>query len=124
MNNTALRIGAISAFLAVALGAFGAHYVKDLIGEQLTEAWQTAVRYQFLHALAILVLAINYSKIEFFAVGRVISWFAIGTILFSGSLYVLSLTGIKAFGPVTPVGGVCFLVGWFEIVLGTFKVKK
>lgn len=121
MRKPLLGIGAVSAFLAVALGAFGAHMVKDIVGQELMPIWETATRYHFYHALAIMVVAATASNIGERLAQRVISWFAIGTVLFSGSLYALTLSGAKFLGPITPVGGLCFLIGWGLIIKNSFS---
>ncbi|WP_309397882.1 DUF423 domain-containing protein [Cerasicoccus maritimus] len=101
----------VLAFLAVALGAFGAHGLKETLeASGKADTWQTAADYQFWHALALLALAMAPAK------GRaltVAAWFwTVGVILFSGSLYWLCLSGLRWLGPITPLGGSCFLVGW------------
>lgn len=109
----AFQIAAIFGFLAVALGAFGAHGLKStLTSLGTTESFEVAVRYQFLHALAMLVLA----RLRPFPAG---AWwcFAMGILVFSGSLFVLALTGLKWLGAVTPIGGVAFLAGWLWLVI-------
>jgi len=121
MKNTSIGIGAVSAFLAVTLGAFGAHYVKDLVGQELTAVWNTANRYHIYHALAILFTGLASPSLGAVAAQRAISWFVIGTILFSGSLYALTLTGAKFLGPITPVGGLCFLIGWAVLAKAAFS---
>jgi uncharacterized membrane protein YgdD (TMEM256/DUF423 family) len=108
----AFQIAAIFGFLAVALGAFGAHGLKPtLVALGTTESFEIAVRYQFFHALAMLVLA----RLRPFPAG---AWwcFAVGILVFSGSLYVLALTALKWLGAVTPIGGVAFLAGWLLLV--------
>lgn len=96
------------AFLAVALGAFGAHGLKGRLGELGTAAqWETAALYHFLHAVGLLAMA-GLPRVPR---GPVLCLVA-GVALFSGSLYVLALTGVRALGMVTPLGGVAFLVGW------------
>lgn len=106
-----VRIGGIFAFLGVALGAFGAHGLKDvLIQNDTTEIWKTASQYHLIHALAILL-----------PVSRLGRWkpavfFALGTIIFSGSLYVLAITGIGWLGAITPLGGTAYLIGWAKVV--------
>jgi uncharacterized membrane protein YgdD (TMEM256/DUF423 family) len=106
------RIAGILGFLAVALGAFGAHALKARLSPEMLAVWQTGVLYHFFHAIALLALSL-WSR----ATGADIRWGAIpltaGIVLFSGSLYALALTGQgKIFGPVTPLGGVAFLAGW------------
>ena len=107
-NSTALRVTAIAGFLAVALGAFGAHGLKDLLAQnQTTAIWEKAVLYHFIHTLVMLVLALRQPLIR----GAWAS-FLIGILIFSGSLYVLAVTGMRWLGAITPIGGVSFLVGW------------
>ncbi|MBC8370509.1 MAG: DUF423 domain-containing protein [Planctomycetes bacterium] len=124
MSKSLLGIGALSAFLAVALGAFGAHMVKDIVGEQLMSIWETAARYHFYHALAIITLAANADAIGQRVVSRACTWMILGTLLFSGSLYALTLTGASFLGPVTPVGGLCFLIGWALLIKTSFSKSK
>ena len=121
MNKNTVGIGAVSALVAVALGAFGAHYVKSLVGQELTVAWETATRYHFYHALAILFLGMAHEQLGAATTRRIVSWFILGTVLFSGSLYALTLTGAKFLGPVTPVGGLCFLIGWSLLAKSTLS---
>jgi uncharacterized membrane protein YgdD (TMEM256/DUF423 family) len=106
-----INTAGISGFIAVACGAFGAHWLKTRLTPELLGVWQTGVLYHLIHALALLALAL-YGKQS----GRNISWgagcFLTGTILFSGSLYALALTGVRGLGAITPLGGVCFLLGW------------
>jgi uncharacterized membrane protein YgdD (TMEM256/DUF423 family) len=102
------RVAAVLCFLAVALGAFGAHSLKaTLQAHEMVSVWEKAVLYHFLHALALLVLA-------FHGVGtRAPAFlFLAGIILFSGSLYLLALTNVRWLGAITPLGGLCFLAGW------------
>src|SRR5262249_61210852 len=108
----AFQIAALCGFLAVAIGAFGAHGLRATLTALGTlEIFDIAVRYQFIHALAMLVLA----RIRPFPAG---AWwcFLLGVIIFSGSLYVLALTGFKWLGALTPAGGVAFLAGWLLLV--------
>ena len=107
----ALSTGIIAAFLSVAFGAFGAHALKAKLTPDMLQIWQTAVLYQFFHALALILLGI-WMKQTNVTTPWICGAFALGIILFSGSLYTLALTGIKGFGAVTPVGGLAFLVGW------------
>jgi uncharacterized membrane protein YgdD (TMEM256/DUF423 family) len=98
------------------LGAFGAHALKStLVAHQMMEVWQTAVLYHLVHAVALLALAAVPSgsdgRLPRLVASAAVSWL-VGTVLFSGSLYGLALGGPRALGPVTPVGGVLFLVGW------------
>ena len=103
-----LRIAAVSGFLTVALGAFGAHGLKALLTEYDTvDIWDKAVLYQMFHTLALRVLAFRPTVNTGAAIG-----FLIGICLFSGSLYVLALTNLRWLGAITPLGGLAFLIGW------------
>ena len=106
-----LKIAAGSGLAGVALGAFGAHALKTRLSAEMLHAWNTGVLYQLVHAVALLALSM-FGK----AAATDIRWggrfFLAGTTLFSGSLYAMSLSGFKAFGAVTPLGGLCFLMGW------------
>lgn len=114
-----LTTGAVLAGLAVAIGAFGAHALRPLLEEHArTATFELAVRYQFYHAFAILfsgVLMFNFPSRH---VGRAAVCFAAGIVIFSGSLYTLSLTGIRALGAITPIGGLLFIAGWLLLLLG------
>jgi len=105
-------LGAACAFLAVAFGAFGAHSLKAILTPDMLVVFETGVRYQMYHALALLAVgwaAHQYPKVSFHVAGWL---FAAGILLFSGSLYVLALSGVRWLGAVTPLGGLCFLAGW------------
>lgn len=109
----ASRIAAIAGLLAVVLGAFGAHSLKSLLLDHgTTQIWEKAVFYHFIHAVMLFVLA---DRKPF----RGLSWwsFLAGIIIFSGSLYVLAATNILWLGAITPVGGVCFIVGWVCLII-------
>ncbi|MBM7585197.1 uncharacterized membrane protein YgdD (TMEM256/DUF423 family) [Bacillus pakistanensis] len=115
-------IGAISAFLSVGFGAFGAHALEGKISQKYIEIWNTGVLYQMFHSIGIIIVGILLGNVS---ASSVLSWsgwlMLIGIILFSGSLYVLSLSGIKVLGAITPLGGVSFLIAWVLIVV--FAVK-
>ncbi len=107
-----IRCGAVTMFLGVAIGAFGAHGLRNALSDPMKLVFETGVRYQLVHGLALFVVAWLASGGTKPLIG-VAGWsFLIGTLLFSGSLYVLSLTGVKAWGMVTPFGGLAFLSGW------------
>lgn len=97
--------GAINGALAVAAGAFAAHALRDRLEPKMLEVFETGARYQMYHALAMVLCAVMAAR----APGWIMQG---GIVLFSGSLYVLALTGVKTFGAITPIGGVAFLVGW------------
>lgn len=114
-----LSVAAAFGFTAVALGAFGAHALKARLGEY-TSVWQTAVLYHMVHALAILALAL-YARHAQHNVNWPAGFFTAGIFLFSGSLYLLSITGIKPLGAVTPIGGLAFLAGWASLAIWAWR---
>lgn len=117
-----LILGAINAFLAVALGAFGAHGLEGKISEKYLKTWNTAVQYQMFHAVGLFVVGFLADKFPQANLITSAGWsMLIGIVLFSGSLYVLSTTGIKVLGAITPLGGVAFLIGW--VLLGVAASK-
>lgn len=109
-------IGAVFGFFGVGLGAFGAHALRESLDERAMQTYQTAVQYQFVHALALIGLGLWWMQADRANAPLWMSapgWcFALGTLLFSGSLYALALTGVRALGAITPVGGLLFLAGW------------
>ena len=105
-------LGAASAFLAVAAGAFGAHALRSRLSADLLAVFETGVRYQMYHALALFAAAWLADRWPTGQPGWAGVCFVVGTVLFSGSLYALALTGQRWFGAVTPLGGVAFLAGW------------
>ena len=113
-------LGISTAFLAVAFGAFGAHGLKARVPADLLAVWQTGVTYQFFHALALILLAIwmRQAGVDAFTP---LWFFSLGILIFSGSLYVLVLSGVKMFGAITPIGGVFFLVGWVTWLLAVLR---
>ena len=113
MSVLLFRIAACLCFLAVALGAFGAHALKARLQiTGLTDAWQTAVLYHFLHAIALLALALHGAG------ARAASFLLLaGIFFFSGSLYLMALTNIRWLGAITPIGGLCFLAGWAWLIV-------
>ena len=110
-----VKIAGILGFIGVLAGAFGAHALKARLTPELLHAWNTGVQYQLVHALALLAMGL-FAKAGTWKVGWIGRFFLAGVILFSGSLYVLSVTGIKIFGAITPLGGICFLIGWGLLV--------
>ena len=113
MKSLLFRVAAVFCLLAVALGAFGAHALNGTLeAHAMTDVWNKAVLYQFVHALALLVLA------ALPVASRAASaLFVAGIVLFSGSLYLLALTNVKWLGAITPLGGLCFLAGWICLVV-------
>lgn len=112
MSRLWLFSGAVYGLLGVALGAFGAHALRERLAPDLQAIYRTAVEYQFWHALALLALGIWSAQRP----APLLDWaggcLAVGVLLFSGSLYALALSGVRALGAVTPVGGLLFLAGW------------
>jgi uncharacterized membrane protein YgdD (TMEM256/DUF423 family) len=104
--------GSLVALLGVAAGAFGAHGLKTRLTPDMLAVFETGVRYQLVHALALLAVAWACSRWPGRAASAAGFLFLIGIVVFSGSLYLLTLTGVRSFGAVTPVGGVAFLAGW------------
>lgn len=101
-------------FTGVALGAFGAHALKDVLTPDDLKIWQTGIQYQLVHGLAILAsTTVKESKLA----ERIVWAFVAGVILFSGSLYALALTHVKALGAITPLGGLCLLGGWLATIV-------
>lgn len=118
-----VAIASILGALSVAGGAFGAHALKGKLTDAALGSFETGVRYQMYHAIALLIIALlisqNPGSKELIAAG----WcFVAGVVLFSGSLYGLSLLGIKALGPITPLGGLAFIIGWISLALASGKL--
>ncbi|KOS68527.1 membrane protein [Lysinibacillus contaminans] len=119
-----LALGAMMACLGVALGAFGAHALKDkFTTPRFAAIWETAVQYQMYHAIGLLILGILSSDV-LLGTSSMLSWagylmFA-GIIFFSGSLYILAVTGVKKLGAITPIGGVLFIVAWVLVAFSAF----
>lgn len=109
-------VGAIMAFLAVALGAFGAHALKNRLTPDMLEIFEVGVRYHMYHAFGLLAVAWATSRWPESNVTAAGWAFIVGIIIFSGSLYILSMTGMRWFGAVTPLGGLAFLIGWAILV--------
>jgi uncharacterized membrane protein YgdD (TMEM256/DUF423 family) len=105
--------GALNMFIAIACGAFGAHALKNLLSPDLLAIWHTAVQYQMAHALGmLLIVALTPRLLSTTALSRIGIAFLFGIIVFSGSLYLLALTGVRWLGAITPIGGVAFLLAW------------
>ena len=121
MIKIVLSIAAFSAMLSVVLGAFAAHGLKSKLSENLLDTFQTGVQYQMYHSLALILLVILYRQMPQSLLIYSAGFMFAGIILFSGSLYMLALTQIKWFGPVTPLGGACFIIGWVLLIAATLK---
>ncbi len=113
--------GTLSAFLAVVLGAFAAHELKDSLSADALKVFETGVRYQMYHALAMLLLPALSAFGHHRWLKRAGWGFLVGSFLFSGSLYMLATTGQPVFGPVTPVGGVAFIIGWLCLFAASLR---
>ncbi|MES2491306.1 MAG: DUF423 domain-containing protein [Pseudomonadota bacterium] len=122
MDKIWIGFGAAYGFLAVALGAFGAHALKQRLSTEMLAVWRTAVEYHFYHALALILLGIIARQTPSAALNAGGACFAIGVLIFSGSLYALALSDIRILGAVTPLGGLLFLAGW--ILLGYAVLKS
>jgi uncharacterized membrane protein YgdD (TMEM256/DUF423 family) len=112
MDRFFVVIGSLAALLGVAAGAFGAHALRQRLTPEMLAVFETGVRYQLVHALALLAVAWACSRWPGRAVAAAGGFFIVGIVLFPGSLYLLALTGIRSFGAVTPVGGLAFMLGW------------
>lgn len=117
-------LGAANAFLSIALGAFGAHGLKDKLSAHYMDIYHTGVQYHMMHALGLILIGILSEKFVATQVG-LIGWagwlmFA-GIIVFSGSLYILSITGVKVLGAITPIGGILFLLSWVLVIVAVVK---
>ncbi len=124
MNWTA--IGAIFMALAVSMGAFGAHALKERLDEYSLSVYEKAVFYHFIHALGILLLALlaRTGAIGDAAESRAGWLFAVGILLFSGSLYALAISGTRMLGAITPFGGVAFILGWLFLAYDAFRTQR
>ncbi len=119
MERTFLALGALSAFVSVAAGAIGAHALRTRLAPDLLAVFETGARYQMFHALALLAVAWAVARWPGAAAA---GWlFVAGTVLFSGSLYALALTGARGLGAVTPFGGVAFLAGWLWLAWSALR---
>jgi uncharacterized membrane protein YgdD (TMEM256/DUF423 family) len=125
MTQFFLSIAAVFGGLSVAAGAFASHALREKISERSLEIFETGARYQMYHALALLLVALLISRTVSPQPTLVASgWlFIIGIAIFSGSLYALSLTGIKILGAITPLGGVAFIAGWGTLAFAAWSLK-
>jgi len=118
-----LMLGGVSGFLAVALGAFGAHGLRDRLPADLLAVFEVGVRYQMYHALALVGVALALDRWPSGALSAAGWSFLIGTVIFSGSLYLLTLTGQRWLGAITPLGGVAFLAGWALLAWAAWSAR-
>lgn len=125
MNQFFLAIAAVFGGFSVAAGAFGSHALRDRLTERSLEIFETGSRYQMYHALALLAVGILMSRAEAAPSTLPAAGFAFiaGSVIFSGSLYALSLSGIKWLGAIAPLGGACFILGWVCLAIAAFKYQ-
>ncbi len=122
MQKIALFSGSILAFLAVAIGAFGAHGLQSLLeANQRVDTFETAVKYHMYHALALLLTGVLLQYYPGRLMENSVWLFIAGILIFSGSLYILSITNIKVLGAITPIGGLCFLIAWAMLAISFWK---
>lgn len=128
MNKRIILTAAFFGALAVILGAFGAHGLKSIVAPNQLETWQKGVEYQFYHTLAILYLS-TFARYKNKLIALSFLFFTLGIILFSGSLYLLAIKDAyglsfpQFLGPITPIGGICFIIGWGSLFLAALKDK-
>lgn len=119
-----LIAGAVNGLLAVAFGAFGAHLLEGRVADKYLDTWQTAVQYQMFHSIGLIAVAILMSSALIGPLSS-LSWagylMLAGIVIFSGSLYVLSLSGISVLGAITPIGGLAFIAGWVMLMVAAAK---
>jgi len=121
VDRTFFVVGAVIGALGVAAGAFGAHALKARLAPEMLAVFETGVRYQLVHALGLLAVGWAAGRWTAWAV-RVAGWlFVVGVFLFSGSLYAMCLTGVRALGAITPLGGVAFIAGWLLLAWGAWR---
>ncbi|MEJ7692589.1 DUF423 domain-containing protein [Daejeonella sp.] len=128
MNKRIIVIASVFGILAVVLGAFGAHGLKKLVSAEALDTWHTAVQYQFYHTFAMLFLA-TFSRFRSRTINAASWFFTIGIVLFSGSLYlisakdILNIVNLSLLGPLTPIGGLFFILGWISLLVATIRNK-
>lgn len=124
MARVYIIIAAISGFLAVIIGAFAAHGLKKILAPDMIEIVKTGVQYQMYHALALMVVAFLLMQKPASVGLKAGGWaFILGSLMFSGSLYALAMGAPRWLGPVTPLGGLCFLVGWVLLAIAGWRMK-
>tara|TARA_B100000513_G_scaffold170872_1_gene86731 strand:- start:376 stop:762 length:387 start_codon:yes stop_codon:yes gene_type:complete len=124
MNNKLISIAALLAFLSVALGAFGAHSLNELLTTEKLNSFETGVRYQFYHSLALLIIGLNANKLN--ATALIGKFMLIGIVFFSFSIYLLSLQeligiNLSVLGPITPIGGLLLMISWLILIFKNYK---
>jgi uncharacterized membrane protein YgdD (TMEM256/DUF423 family) len=124
MGRLFIVLGALSGFVAVAAGAFGAHALKQKLSADLLAVFQTGAQYQMFHALALLAAGLLAARTPSTAANAAGWLFVAGTLLFSGSLYALSLSGVRVLGAITPLGGLAFLGGWLALAFAAWRLPR
>ena len=124
MNNKLISIAALLAFLSVAIGAFGAHTLNELLTTEKLNSFETGVRYQFYHSLALLIIGLNANKLN--ATVLIVKFMLIGIVFFSFSIYLLSLQeligiNLSILGPITPIGGLLLMISWLILIFKNYK---
>jgi len=124
MNNKLISIAALLAFLAVALGAFGAHTLNELLTTEKLNSFETGVRHQFYHSLALLIIGLNANKLN--ATALIGKFMLIGIVFFSFSIYLLTLQeligiNLSLLGPITPIGGLLLMISWLILIFKNYK---
>jgi len=124
MNNKLISIAGLLAFLAVVLGAFGAHTLNELLTTEKLNSFETGVRYQFYHSLALLIIGLNTNKLN--ATALIGKFMLIGIVFFSFSIYLLSLQeligiNLSLLGPITPIGGLLLMISWLILIFKNYK---
>ncbi|WP_090739239.1 DUF423 domain-containing protein [Paenibacillus sp. Mc5Re-14] len=117
-----LLLGCIVMFLAVALGAFGAHALKKRLSADMMSIFQTGIQYQIAHGLGLLLLGVLAGNLVHSSLIVTAGWvMLVGILLFSGSLYILSVSGVKKLGAITPIGGLAFLASWVMVMVAVMQ---
>lgn len=118
-----LLLGSLGGLIAVLLGAFGSHGLKEKLTPEMLAVWKTAVEYQFYHSLGLLAVGLLILQSHSNLAGWSGLAFALGILLFSGSLYALALTGVKPLGAITPIGGLGFILGWCLLIAAVLRIN-
>jgi len=123
MSRFIIAIAAVFGLLAVIAGAAGTHALRDTLGADALRTFETAARFQMYHALALLAVGIVSMRWQTRILTVSATLFTLGTILFSGSLYILALSGISIFGAIAPIGGISLMAGWASLILAAFRAR-
>jgi len=122
VDRTFMLISAVAGFLGVALGAFGAHGLRGRLSPEMLAVFETGVRYQLYHTLALMITAMLMARMGGWLFTTAAWCFTVGIVLFSGSLYALAISGVTVLGAVTPIGGLAFLAGWACLALASARI--